>query len=60
MLSTAAGNFEALRLVKRRESGDRRAAEIWLATKANYVPLRILVIEKDGTRIDQVVTRIGG
>ena len=35
-----------------------RGTEIWLATKQNYLPVRILVIEKDGTRIDQVVTAI--
>lgn len=59
-LHTAAGDFETVRLVKQRDNGDSRETEIWLAPKAQYLPLRILVIEKDGTRIDQVVTRIGG
>ena len=59
-LHTAAGDFQALRLVKQRDKDDSRETEIWLAPKAHYLPLRILVIEKDGTRIDQVVTRIGG
>ncbi|MBI4292446.1 MAG: DUF3108 domain-containing protein [Betaproteobacteria bacterium] len=58
-LRTAAGDFETLKLVKQRDNGDLRATEIWLASKADYLPVRILVIEKDGTRIDQVVTRIG-
>jgi len=57
-LHTPAGDFDALHLVKQREDGDARTTEIWLASKANYLPLRILVIEKDGTRIDQVATRI--
>ncbi len=59
-LHTAAGDFETVKLVKQRDGGDSRETEIWLAPKNHYLPLRILVIEKDGTRIDQVITRIGG
>ena len=58
LLHTAAGDFDTLHLVKQRDGGDDRGTEIWLATKAHYLPLRILVTEKDGTRIDQRVTRI--
>jgi hypothetical protein len=58
MLKTPAGEFEALKLVKQRDPGDDRATEIWLAVKRDYLPIRVLVIEKDGTRLDQVVTRI--
>ena len=57
-LKTAAGEFESLKLVKQRGPGDDRATEIWLAVKRNYLPIRVLVIEKDGTRLDQIVTRI--
>jgi len=57
-LKTGAGEFEALKLVKQRDAGDDRGTEIWLATQRDYLPLRVLVIEKDGTRLDQVVTRI--
>jgi len=59
MLKTGAGDIESLHLVKQRDPGDERGTEIWFALKRNYLPVRILVIEKDGTRIDQVVTRIG-
>ena len=59
VLRTAAGDIEALKLVKQRDPGDDRGTEIWLAPKRHFLPVRILVIEKDGTRIDQVVTRIG-
>lgn len=58
-LKTPAGEIEALHLVKRKDPGDERATEIWLAARRHFLPVRILVIEKDGTRIDQVVTRIG-
>lgn len=58
MLKTGAGEFEALKLVKQREPGDDRGTEIWLAPKRDYLPLRVLVIERDGTRLDQLLTRI--
>jgi hypothetical protein len=54
-ISTPVGEFEALRFV--RERGDERT-EIWLATELSFLPLRILVTEKDGTRYEQVTTKI--
>ena len=54
--ATAAGEFDALKLVRRKEGGER--AEIWLATDRDYLPVRILIVAKDGTRLDQRVTRI--
>jgi hypothetical protein len=53
---TAAGEFDALKLVRRKEGNER--AEIWLAADRGYLPVRILIIDKNGTRLDQVVTRI--
>jgi len=58
-LNTPAGEFEALRLVKQRDGPEDSVTEIWLAPRRNYLPVRILVVQKDGTRIDQVLTRIG-
>lgn len=52
-----AGEFDALHLVKRQESPDGRSSEIWLDPSRSYLPLRVLVVQKDGTRIDQVATR---
>ncbi|MCC6473709.1 MAG: DUF3108 domain-containing protein [Burkholderiales bacterium] len=57
-LTTAAGVFRTVRLVKHREGGDERSTELWLASGRAHVPVRILVIEKDGTRVDQVATAI--
>ncbi len=57
-LKTPAGEFDALKLVKQRDPGDERETEIWLAAKRDFLPLRILVVEKDGTRRDQILTRI--
>jgi hypothetical protein len=58
VLKTEAGEFESLKLVKQRDPDDKRGTEIWLAVKRNYLPIRVLVIEPDGTRRDQVLTRI--
>ena len=58
VLKTPAGDIEALKLVKVPDPGDERGTEIWQATKQNYLPVRMLVVEKDGTRFDQVVTSI--
>jgi hypothetical protein len=55
-LSVPAGEFEALRLVKRHSDG--RTTEIWLDAQRSRLPLRVLVVHEDGTRIDQVATRI--
>ena len=53
---TPAGEFDALKLVRRKEKNER--AEIWLATNRDYLVVRILIITKEGDRIDQIVTRI--
>lgn len=57
-VSTPAGEFEALRLEREKKSPEDRTSEIWLSARHGYVPVRVLVVEKDGTRIDQVATRV--
>jgi hypothetical protein len=57
-LKTPAGEFDALKLVKRKVNPDDRGTEIWLAADHNYLPVRTLVTEKDGTRLDQVAVKI--
>jgi hypothetical protein len=58
VLKTPAGEFETVRLVKQRENQDDKGTELWFASARNYLPVRVLVVEKDGTRLDQVLTRI--
>ncbi len=55
-MTIAAGEFQIVKLVRKKE-GDERA-EIWLAADRDYIPVRILIVTKDGTRLDQVATRI--
>lgn len=57
-VKTPAGEFDALKLVRRRDGPQDRATEIWLAADRHYLPVRILVTDKDGTRFDQVAVRI--
>jgi Protein of unknown function (DUF3108) len=56
-LATRAGEFDAVKMTRRNEgSGD--VVEIWLAANRSYLPVRIVILEKDGTRFEHVVTRI--
>ena len=53
-----AGEFDALKLVRKKERSEDRSAEIWLATDRSYLPVRMRITEKDGTRLDQMAVRI--
>jgi hypothetical protein len=57
-VKTPAGEFDALKLVKRKDNPQDKATEVWLAVDRQYIPVRILVIDKDGARLDQVAVRI--
>jgi hypothetical protein len=57
-VKTPAGEFNALKLVKRKDKADDRGMEIWLAADRNYLPVRTLTTAKDGSRIDQVAVKI--
>jgi len=57
-VKTPAGEFDALKLVKRKDNPQDKTTEIWLAVDRQYIPVRILVIDKEGKRIDQVATSI--
>jgi len=59
-VKTPAGEFDALKLVKRKDDPQDKVTEIWLAADRHYLPVRILIVEKDGTRIDQVAVKISG
>ena len=57
-LKTEAGEVDTVKLVKERAPGDDRRTEVWFSVKQNYIPVRVLVVEKDGTRLDQVATQV--
>ena len=51
-----AGEFDAVKVA--RNSDNNESAELWLASQYGHIPLRLLVIEKNGDRFDQVATKI--
>jgi len=56
-LATPAGEFDAVK-VTRHNQGSGEVAEIWLAANRSYLPVRIVVVEKDGTRYEHIATRM--
>jgi hypothetical protein len=57
-IHTPAGDFDTVRVARVRDPNEKESAELWLAVKLGYVPIRLLDIEKDGTRYEQLATRI--
>jgi len=58
-LATPAGEMQTLHIAKVRDGPEDKATDIWFAAERDFLPVRVLVVETDGTRSDQVVTRIG-
>jgi hypothetical protein len=57
-LATPAGEFDALKLVKRKDAPDDRSTEIWLAADRHLLPIKVVVVEKDGERLEQLAERL--
>jgi hypothetical protein len=58
-LATPAGEIQTLRVAKVPDGPEDKATDIWFAAERDFLPVRVLIVEKDGTRSDQIVTRIG-
>ncbi len=58
-LATPAGEILTLRVAKVPDGPEDKATDIWFAVDRDFLPVRMLIVDKDGTRADQVVTRIG-
>jgi hypothetical protein len=56
-IETPVGRLESVRLVKEREADDN-SVEVWLARERNLFPVRLVILEKDGTRFEQVITHL--
>jgi hypothetical protein len=54
-VSVPAGEFDA---VKVQRVGDEDSAVLWLASEWGHVPVRLLIVEKDGARYEQQAIRI--
>ena len=57
-LATPLGEMQTLHVAKVRDGPDDKATDIWFAVERDFIPVRALVVDKDGTRADQIVTRI--
>lgn len=56
-----AGEFDALKVVRRPEdANDTRVTEIWLARSLGWLPVRILLVDRDGVRVDQQAVSVAG
>jgi len=54
-IKTPLGELDALTFMR---GNEEERTQVWLATKLDLLPVRILVLEKDGTRYEQVATKI--
>ncbi len=57
-VKTPAGEFDALKFVKKRDRPEDKVTEIWFAIERQYLPVRLLIVDKEGTRLDQVASKI--
>jgi hypothetical protein len=58
-LETRLGEMLTLHVEKVRDGPDDKATDIWFASERDFLPVRVLVVDSDGTRADQIITRIG-
>jgi hypothetical protein len=56
-LDTPLGKLDTLHLVKHREHGEN-GVEVWLAADRHLFPVKLLILENDGSRLEQVITRL--
>lgn len=57
LIDTPLKRVNTLHLVKQREKDDTQT-EIWLAPEFHHLPVKVLIVEDDGVRYEQVVTRL--
>lgn len=58
MIDSSLGKLETVHLRKIQDAEDERGAELWLSPAHHFLPVKAVVTEKDGTRLEQVVTKI--
>lgn len=56
VVESAAGKFKTLHLVNARESGEEK--ELWLGAEAHLIPVRIVMQDEKGAKIEQVLTSL--
>jgi uncharacterized protein DUF3108 len=56
-VKTPAGEFDTVK-VQRLSDNNKESAHLWLAAALSYLPVRLLVIESDGKRYEQIAVRV--
>jgi hypothetical protein len=56
VLETGAGQFNTYHLVNAEQSGDEK--ELWLGVEAQHIPVRIVLKDENGARIEQTLTSL--
>ncbi len=56
-LDTPLGRLNTLHLVKQREPGEN-GTEIWIAPERHFFPVKLLILENDGSKFEQVITQL--
>jgi hypothetical protein len=54
---TPLGRLNTVHLVRQREAGDPEN-EVWLSPEHAYVPVRMVIVERNGTRYEQLATKL--
>ena len=57
-VKTPLGDMPSIKATKNRDEPNDPFVEVWLAKGHYHLPVRMVRIDKDGTRFDQVITRI--
>jgi hypothetical protein len=56
-IETRLGRMSTVHLVKQHRP-DESGTEIWLAPQHRYLPIKLLILEEDGSRYEQVLTKL--
>lgn len=56
-IDTGVGRVKAVHLVKQREPGDT-VTEVWVSPQHHNLPVKMLIVEKDGVRFEQVIQSV--
>lgn len=59
MVTTPAGNFQAVKLLRERNNSKRKTI-MWTASKLHHLPIKITHVEDDGTEFSLVLSQVSG
>ena len=56
-IDTGLGRLKTVHLVKQREPGDT-VTEVWISPQHQNLPVKMLIVEKDGVRFEQIIQSV--